>query len=82
MVVTESPAGQKPPKGDKDVAKAMKKTYEKMSDGQKAMFKRAMEAHRGQYEQMSGEEKARFKAGMMKRIGQSGGRITMELKSK
>ncbi len=90
MVVTNSLATGKSAELDKDAAKAMEKARKKMmeqahknmSDGQKAMFKRAMEAHRGQYEQMSGDEKTRFKAGMMKRIGQSGGRITMELKSK
>jgi hypothetical protein len=79
MVVTKSSAGSKSPS---PVAKMMKKTYENMSDGQRATFKRAMEAHAEQYKQMSGEEKTTFKARMIERISHSGGRISVELKSR
>lgn len=77
MVVTQSAAGKKPKKFDKGENPAIKKasqTYKKMSDAQRALFKRVMKERAGQYKRMDDEEKAHFKARIIERISHSGKR--------
>ena len=82
MVVTKSGSGMKSPSGDSPMVKKMSETYKSMSDTQRETFKRVMQARAEQYKQMSDTERANFKAHIIERIGGSGGRISVELKSR